>query len=226
MATVTKTQSTPAPRDQCVEMRDIGWKGYSTMLRLRGERPGPRMVYLDGSLYLVTKSFPHERFAERLGMFVTEVVVGLDIPFVPTAGTTFRRRKKQAGVEGDKTFYLANEERVRGKDKIHLRVDPPPDLVVEVVYSHAAEAAIEVYRRLGVPEVWVCEEAEFRILVRQPDGQYATSEVSAVFPFLKGTEVFEWVSRPQNVSETEWVKELRLWVQQELSKRPRGTTQT
>jgi hypothetical protein len=32
--------------DQCVAIRDIGWKAYCTLLRLRGERSMPRMVKL------------------------------------------------------------------------------------------------------------------------------------------------------------------------------------
>ncbi|HEX8201685.1 MAG TPA: Uma2 family endonuclease, partial [Isosphaeraceae bacterium] len=156
MAMTTRARSVPDVGDQCVELRDVGWTGYMTLLRLRGERPRPRLIYLDGDVALVTTSFPHERLAERLGRLVLEIVVGLDIPCVTVGGTTFRRRKKRGGVEGDKTFYLANEARIRGKDKIDLRVDPPPDLAIEAVYSHAAARALEVYRRFGVPEVWVC----------------------------------------------------------------------
>ena len=57
---------------------------------------------------------------------------------------------------------------VRGKDKLHLKTDPPPDLAIEAVHSHDADAAIEVYRRFKVPEVWVCDEDELVILVLQP----------------------------------------------------------
>ncbi len=46
----TGTQITTEPRtsskaefDQCVELDDIGWKGYSTLLWLRGERRRPRI---------------------------------------------------------------------------------------------------------------------------------------------------------------------------------------
>jgi Uma2 family endonuclease len=221
MATTIPNRSTTIPGDQCVEMREIDWKGYVTMLRLRGERPIPRMIYLDGSLFLVSPSFPHERLAERLGIFVIEVVVGLDIPCVPAGGTTFRRRKKRGGVEGDKTFYLANEARVRGKEKIDLRTDPPPDLAIEAVYTHAA-AAVEVYRRLGVSEVWLCDEEGLHILVLRANGRYAESEASAAFPFLTEGEIFSWVGRPQSVSETEWVKEVRRWVRDTLAPRRAG----
>ena len=104
----------------------------------------------------------------------------------PPASTTFRRRAKTGGVEGDQTYYLANEARIRGKDKLHLKTDPPPDLAIEAVHSHEADAAIEVYRRFKVPEVWICDEAGLVILVLQPNGRYAESPTSAAFPFLVG----------------------------------------
>jgi Uma2 family endonuclease len=219
MATTTRTRSYQEVGDQCVELRDVGWKGYATLLRLRGERRRPRIIYLDGDVLLVTTSFPHERLAKRLGILVQEIVVGLDIPCVPAGETTLRRRKKEAGVEGDETFYLANEARIRGKDDIHLRNDPPPDLAIEAVYTHAASTAVAIYRRFGVPEVWVCDEDELRILVLQPNRRYARAEASAAFPFLTAAEIFEWMRRPQTVSETEWMKDVRRWVRETLAPR-------
>ena len=76
MATAIEKPIREAEGDQCVAIRDIGWKGYCTLLRLRGERSMPRMVYLDGTVWLMSPSFPHERLKTRLGHFVTEVVVG------------------------------------------------------------------------------------------------------------------------------------------------------
>lgn len=207
--------------DQCVELPAIGWKGYLTLLRLRGERSRPRMIYLDGTVWLMSPSFPHERLKKRLGEFVTEVVTGLKIRYIPAGSTTFRRRAKKGGIEGDETYYLANEARIRGKDKIDLRTDPPPDLAVEAVHSHDARQAIKVYRRLRVPEIWICDEAGLIILVLQSNGRYAQSSTSASFPFLSAAEVYEWISRPRTVSETEWILELRRWVRRTLRPRVR-----
>jgi Uma2 family endonuclease len=202
-----------------VALREIGWKGYLTLLRLRGERPMPKMVYLDGTVWLMSPSFPHERLKSRLGQFVMEIVVGLMIPCVPAGSTTFRRRAKKGGVEGDQTYYLAREAQIRGKDKIRLRTDPPPDLAIEAVYSHGAEEAIEVYRRFRVPEVWICDEAELVILVFQTNGKYAASTTSLAFPFLTASEIHDWVTRPQSGSETDWIRELRRWVLRTLRRR-------
>jgi Uma2 family endonuclease len=221
IATATRKTIREADGDQCVAIRDIGWKGYSTLLRLRGDRAMPRMVYLDGTVWLETPQFAHERLRIRLDWLVVQTAVELDIPFIAAGSTTFRRKVKRGGVEGDQTYYLANEARVRGKQKLHLRTDPPPDLAIEAVHSHDADAALEVYRRFRVPEVWVCDEAELVILILQPNGRYAASPYSAAFPFLSAAEVYEWVSRPQTVSETEWVEQLRRWVKRTLKPRAR-----
>src|SRR2546421_226895 len=100
-ATAIRTSTRAANGDQCVEFPAIGWNGYLTLLRLRGEHSTPRMIYLDGTVLLRSPSFPHERLKKRLGQFVTEVVVGLNIPCVPAGSTTFRRRAKKGGIEGD-----------------------------------------------------------------------------------------------------------------------------
>lgn len=218
MATIA-TRIETAAGDQCVVMRGIGWKGYSMMLRLRGERPRPRMVYLDGDLYLMSPAFPHERMAFRLGQFVMVIVEEFRIPCVPSRSTTFRRRKKEAGVEPDQSFYLANEARIRGKDQIQLRVDPPPDLVVEAVHTHDADAAVRAHKRFRVPEIWVADEDGVKILVRQANGRYAEVDSSAAFPFLKASEIADWILRPQTVSETEWQIEVRRWVRDVLASR-------
>jgi Uma2 family endonuclease len=224
MATATRT-FTPTfsiEPDQYVELRGIGWAGYKTVLRLRGDRSRPKMIYLDGDLLLMSPALPHERLKSRLGHFVVEVVVGLEIPFLVTGQTTFRRRKRESGVEPDESFYLANEARVRGKKEIDLRIDPPPDLAIEAVHTHAATTALEVLRRLGVPEVWVCDDDGLRILVRRANGRYAEADRSLAFPFLTTIEILDWAQRPEHGSDLDWMTELRRWVQDILVPRVRG----
>jgi Uma2 family endonuclease len=216
MATATIASTQIANGDQCVELHDVDWKGYTALLRIRGDRSMPKIVYLDGTVWVMSPSFPHERLKNRLGWLVQVIVEELDIPCIPAASTTFRQRRKRGGVEGDQTYYLANEALIRGQKQIRLKSDPPPDLAIEAVSSHDAEAAVEVYRRIKVPEVWACDESELTILVRRPNGRYVRSASSAAFPFLLGSELHEWVTRPQTDSETTWVKAFRIWVRDTL----------
>lgn len=224
MATVT-TQPEPDTQvegDQCVVMRGIGWDGYTKVLHARGERTVPRIVYLDGDLYLMSPAYRHESLEKRLGYFVMTVAEELDIPCSPAGHTTFRRKKKKGGVEGDETFYLANEPKIRGKAKLHLRTDPPPDLVIEAVNTHDAEEAVEVWRRFGVPEVWVEDGNGLTILSLQPDGTYSQISSSLTFPFLTSMEIHEWITKPSAGSETAWLKALRQWVAETLVPRAKS----
>ena len=59
--------------------------------------------------------------AEELGVDVYDL-----------GSTTFEREDLERGFEPDSCFYIQNEERIRGKDRINLEVDPLPDLVIEM----------------------------------------------------------------------------------------------
>jgi Uma2 family endonuclease len=58
------------------------------------------------------------------------------------------------GKEPDKAFYFANAAAIRGKETIDLRVDPPPDLWIEVDNRGSSKGKLQLYAALGVPELW------------------------------------------------------------------------
>ena len=215
----TATRAITVEGDQSVEFLGIGWRGYLTMLRLRGEKSTPRMIYLDGDVLLVSPSYSHEWLKMRFGHFVAEVVVGMEIPFIMAGSTTYRRRKKKGGFEPDQSYYLTNCPRIKGKKDIHLKTDPPPDLAIEVVCSHGADRALEVSRRLGIPEVWVCDDAGLRLLTLGPNRRYGEVAASPSFPTLTPAEIFGWVTRDSDDYDTDWIIELRRWVLDVLAPR-------
>ncbi|CAN5909252.1 Uma2 family endonuclease [soil metagenome] len=220
MASATLEPSS-AVGESGVVLHGIGWDGYETIMKLVGDRRYPRLLYRQGNLIMMSPSRPHERPSERLGLLVMEIAAGLRIPCCPTAMTTFRRADLDQGIQGDKTFYLDNEARIRGKDEIDLMVDPPPDLVIEVEITNPAKHAVAIWSQLGVPEIWVFKgkSGSLRFLLRQADGTYAESETSASFPFLKSNEVAEWINRPETIAESEWLLQVRDWVRHTLAPR-------
>lgn len=223
MTTVATTETAiEAEGDQLVVMDGVSWTGYVAMLRLRGERGRPRMTYLDGRLSLASPSYRHESLKKLLDYFIAATLAGLGVPFVPAGSTTLRRRGKHGGVEGDETYYIANYARVRGKAAIDLRSDPPPDLAVEVVVTHDADDSIEVYRRLGVPEVWVCTPGEVVMLILGADGRYAPAKASAAVPGVAPAEVRDWLARPMGAGATAWTDEVRRWAAEVVAPRRRG----
>ena len=58
------------------------------------------------------------------------------------------------GFEPDSCFYFRNAAHVRGKDRLDLAVDPPPELVVEIEITNSAIKKFPLFAKLGAPEVW------------------------------------------------------------------------
>jgi Uma2 family endonuclease len=220
-------RSSPEPSlgDQLVTWSGIGWKGYFALLKVQGEKGRPQINYLGSDACLLSTTLQHEMLTDRVHQFVLNVAVGCDIDFVSVGETTLKSRKKRAGAQPDESYYFANWEAIttkgRGAD-LDLRVDPPPDLSIKVSDRQDTTVAVEALRRLGIPEVWVCHRKKLRILLRQPNGRYAESEAGLVFPFLRADEIHEWVTRPAMSSTTEWIRELRRWVEDVLVPRARG----
>jgi Uma2 family endonuclease len=204
--------------ESAIELPNLGWKSYSRMLRLLKGRRSPKLIYLDGDLTLLSPiSFEHEFSSRRLTLFVVEIALGLGIPFVSSGQTTFRRRSKRAGVEGDDTFYFGeNEALVRGKKRLNPRIDPAPDLAIEIVVSHPADKAVNAWKRLGVREIWVLKKTKTRIISRTDDGKYAEMEVSRMLPTVSALDIHEWATRSAASSVNVWLLDLRSWVRDVL----------
>lgn len=215
MASTTKSRAT----DSRVDLFDVSWAGFKRMLKVRGDRRSPRIWYLDRSLSLVSPSLPHEGFSKRLGAFVMEVAIGLDLPCTPIGATTLVRDDLKVAVEGDENFYLSHADAILDAVELDLNNCPPPDLAIEVVITHGAKKAMEIYRRLGVPEVWVCSRKRLRFFHLSKDGSYVESRTSLAFPFLSSAEVFSWINQPRSAAESRWLVHLRAWVRDELAPR-------
>ncbi|MDB5350717.1 MAG: hypothetical protein JWN86_1964 [Planctomycetota bacterium] len=93
----SKIDLKPFPGGRYIVMHGLDWKGYSAILRATGDRTDPKMVYLDGSLWLMSAGFPHEFIKARAGRIVDEVCVGVGVRCIPSGSTTFRRKQKRGG---------------------------------------------------------------------------------------------------------------------------------
>ncbi|HWE37541.1 MAG TPA: Uma2 family endonuclease [Isosphaeraceae bacterium] len=222
--TVAQPAASPAtppadrkPADQCVALHDVGWRGYEHVLKARGDRGRPKIVYLDGSVYLVSPSHIHEGEKSRLGDLVKTICRLCRIPYHATASTTFGLREKSGSAEADESFYfLENAVRLRKKETIDLQTDPPPDLAIEVVYSGGSRNAVEVWKRFGVPEIWALRRKSLTFLVRGEDGRYAKAEVSRWLPGVAPADVWALVQQIGDDSDLEWLEAVERWVREVL----------
>lgn len=201
---------------------EIGPDGLDRYLDLVGDRAGPRIKYLKGSLTLVSPAGKHERSGDRLDGVVKAIGSELDIAYLATASTLYRRRDLDYGIESDKSYYFENAALVREVvEEIDLNIYPPPDLMIEVVVTHGPKKALAICQALGVPEVWVSwprkETLEF--LGFDVQGRYVPLETSRAFPFLKPADVLPWLTSAGNELDNRWERRLREWVRVELAPR-------
>lgn len=159
--------------DQRVRLHGIDWEGYESFLALRGEQSGTRVTYLDGELELMSPSINHEIFKKTLARLLEAYAEERGIELNGYGSWTVKSAKDKLGVEADECYVVG------------LRDGPPtiPDIAIEVVWTSGGIDKLEVYRGLGVPEVWFWQKGALRFFLLRKDG-YLASARSRLLPDL------------------------------------------
>lgn len=104
----------------------------------------------------------HEVNKEFIGELVKILMEELEIERHCFGSTTFKRKDMAQGIEPDQCLYSQNYDRMIGKKRIDLTVDPPPpDLAIEVDVT--SKTQLDAYEALGVPELWLYENGKLQI---------------------------------------------------------------
>ena len=207
------TAQTLSPPEQIVQLSGISWQTYETLLAEIGDRQ-IRLRYNRGNLEIMVPSPEHERFKTIMGRFVETLAEELEVRIEPLGSTTFKR-PELSGAEPDECFYIQNISAVKGKKRIDLNQDPPPDLVVEIDITSRSENSLQVYADLGVPEVWIYNGSRLRIN-RLENGEYVEGEISLAFPSLPILEIVRFLEQSETMDYLELVKAFRNWVKSQI----------
>jgi Uma2 family endonuclease len=176
--------------DQRVQMRAVSFQAYEAMLVWRGESSVPRMTFLDGVLELMSPSESHEDWKTRLARLFEAWAdeVGLDIDGV--GSWTLKDRSEKCGAEPDECYVVGGMK----------PTTVVPDLAIEVAFSRRDTKKLEVYRRLGVREVWFYQESGLSFYVLRKQG-YVLSEKSVVFPTFDAALITSFMKTPGSQSQ-------------------------
>lgn len=109
---------------------------------------------------------------------------------------------------------MQNEPLVRGRTDIDLQKDPPPDLAIEMDYTHHAVDRESIYAALGVPEIWVCDGRRLSILLRQPSGTYTVGPRSNAFPFLTAADLERFIALANESNDDDSLHAFAEWLAQ------------
>lgn len=206
-------QITVQPGNQLL-LKDITWQMYETILSELGESRASRLSFSKGTLEIMVPLPEHEVGKENIGDFVKIILEELDIEFLPLGSTTFKNEKMAEGVEPDACFYIQNEAAVRGKNRIDLTTDPPPDLAIEIDLTSRTQ--LNNYEALGVPELWRYNGRKLEISVLQ-DGKYVKGDRSLQFPNFPIAQLIpEYVDRSKTAGRNTAMKAFRSWLREQI----------
>src|SRR3954466_13251495 len=96
----------------------------------------------------------HERPKRFIGRMIESLTMELGIAVACFGSTTFRRKDRSKGLEPDECYYFRDEPRMRGRKRLNMIKDPPPELVVEIDITSRSVPREPIYAALGVPEIW------------------------------------------------------------------------
>jgi Uma2 family endonuclease len=197
-----------------VQLKEVTWAELEGILEELGDRGNPRLSYSHGTLELMSPSPEHEDNKDILSHLVEILLEELDIEFRNLGSTTFKNEQMDQAVEPDTCFYIEHEAEIRGKRRIDLRVDPPPDLAIEIDIT--ARTRFNHCEALGIPERWRYNGTTLEINVLR-EGRYERSEQSPHFPDLPLTEVVpDYMEQSRTTGRTALLRSFRRWVQDRM----------
>ncbi|HVW26054.1 MAG TPA: Uma2 family endonuclease [Polyangiaceae bacterium] len=164
--------SDPEATDHFVYLRGVRWSEYEALLAMRGERSVPRITYLEGTLELMSPSKYHEKDKTFLGRLLEAWAIEKGIQLEGYGSWTLKNSKEERGVEPDECYTI---------NRIPVSEDDRPDIAIEVIWTSGGINKLEVYRKLGVKEVWYYERGSLRFYTLEGDA-YGEIARSALLP--------------------------------------------
>ena len=162
-------------------LTNVPWSTY-VVLRDTVDSPGIRMTYLKGSLEITSTSRAHEIYKKQSARLLELFCLERDIPLYSYGSMTLRREEKERGLEADECYC-----RDRDRDV--------PDIALEVIISSPLLDKLEVYRGLGVREVWIYRGGRFDVQALRGD-RYERAAASEIFPEVDLAAIARYAARP------------------------------
>jgi Uma2 family endonuclease len=196
-------------------LKNVSWQQFKDILENLGESRSARLSYSQGTLEIMTPLPEHEDDKVIIADFIKAILEEMDIEFRSLGSTTFENEAMRQAVEPDDCFYIQNEAQIRGKKRLNLEIDPPPDLALEIDIT--SRTKFNNYQELGVAELWRYNGKKLEINNLQ-SGRYVQSETSLAFPNLPIANVLhDFVEQSKVRGRNATMKAFRAWVREQLA---------
>lgn len=170
--------------DHFVVLRGATWSDYQRVLEVRGDRSSPRVAYLEGRLEITRPSQSHEQIKSLIGRLVEEWCLEREITFTTVGSWTLEDKEADRGVEPDECYIFGPP---RGATR--------PDLAIEVIWTSGGINMLEIYRKLGVAEVWIWRRGRLTPHVLRGE-TYEQAAESSVLPGIDLRQIAGLLDQP------------------------------
>ena len=158
-------------QDNTLVLEGISWEIFEQLATILQDVEGTKLVYLDGDLEIrMSPSKAHEEAKSTIGLLLEAYLRAKHIRFYATGSITLGQKDTLGRKEPDESYTLYRKKDI-------------PDLVVEVVISSGSINILEIYRRIGVPEVWFYQD-EALTVYSLSNNQYLKVKHSSLLPEL------------------------------------------
>ncbi len=151
-------------------LSDVAWE---TLQKLDEDMAGTgaRLTYLDGLLEIMAPlSGDHETPKKTCAQLIEAYLRAKKIRFYASGSATLGLRAVGARKEPDESYSLGERKSV-------------PDLAIEITVTSGGIDVLEIYRRIGVQEVWFWEDGVIAVYVLRLTG-YELVRQSELLPNL------------------------------------------
>lgn len=218
VGTQTPTQEVSARITQRVTLHGISWQTYTRVLAELGDHRASRLAYAQGVLEITMPSDRHETQKKLLERMIETLTEELHLPAKSFGSTTLNRADLERGAEPDACYYIQHVSQIEGR-QVDLATDPPPDVILEVDISSPSRRRMDIYKHLGVPEIWRYSSGSVHIY-RLHDGEYVPCDLSPSFPLVSTAVVNYFLHQAETQDDTTFIRTWRQWIQQQLSSNP------
>ena len=148
----------------------VTWRAYESLLSALGNSSGYRVAYLSETLEIMSPSRSHELDKKAIARLLEAYLEEKRIRFWGLGSTTLKNKDKQAGKEPDECYCIGTDKEI-------------PDLAIEVVYTSGGVDTLEIYKRLGLGEVWIWQNNQLQVYCLNGDN-YQQQQQSKLLPDL------------------------------------------
>ncbi len=134
----------------------VSWQMYEALLVKLEDNFHYRVTYLDGILEIVSPSIRHESIKKRLAILLERYLYKKRIQFKAMGSSTIKKQLLKAGAEPDECYSIGEAKNI-------------PNLAIEVTVTSGSIDKLEIYRRLGVTEVWFWESSRLKLYQKREE---------------------------------------------------------